>query len=76
MFGKTNGHFLDLLTYSNTPLDEYDKGKTLRELDYYDKHCNDEVYDIIDYEKLIYFEVRFQYDEEIMEKIGKSPVCM
>lgn len=62
--------FFDLLSYSNTgDLDQYNRMNVITELNYYLEHPNNSVYDIIDYEKLIYFEIRFGDDEEIMNKL-------
>lgn len=76
---KDNSNFFDLLSYSSAGyLDKYDEGCALRELDFYfSNNINSGNFDIVNYERLIYIELRFTDNEEIQKKVQdlKQIIC-
>lgn len=67
-------NFFDLLQYTSNELDFINEQSANDELDYYlnlEIFPNISLFDIIDYEKLIYIELRFLNNKEIQEKITR-----
>ena len=76
---KDNSNFFELLTYSSAGyLDKYDESCALRELDFYfENNSNSGNFDVINYERLIYIELRFAHHEEIQSRVQelKELIC-
>lgn len=64
---NATSNFQELMQYAIAPeLEFYDEGCAIRELQYYlDGNDNSQNYDIINYERLIYIEDTFSYNEDI-----------
>lgn len=78
MIANDYKNFVDSLTYCSTgDLDAYNRSHAMRELEYYISHPNNSTYDVIDYERLIYIEMRFADDPEVMRQLTqlKNIIC-
>lgn len=65
---NATSNFYELMRYSDLApeLKDYDESCAIRELQYYlDGNDNAQNYDIINYERLIYIEDTFSYNEDI-----------
>ena len=64
-------NFFDLAKYSEVPeIDNIGEDKALQELNWYSDHSNCMAYDMIDYERLVFLELRFPESTRIQTKIN------
>ena len=69
---QDNSNFFEMLVYNEIPqLDNYDREHALREISYYINYSNGEAYDIINYERLMYIELKFIDDKEVQMELLK-----
>lgn len=69
-------NFFQLLKYTKSFLNHYDESQAKNDLEYWIKHPNNAVFDIIDYEKLIYIELNFPDSLDIQELIQQLKVII
>ena len=63
-------NFKTLSCYVLIDEDSYDKNMAQRELDFWIENPNDSIYNLINYEKLIFFELHFPDDIDIQTRIN------